>query len=163
MAALLASAPALAEYEWVDAAGQKVYSDVPPQPNEKISHLVRRISPSRPVPGAGADGAGERGSPMAAAAPAARTDAAPPSLADREMAFRKRQAEAADAQRKADEKAQADAKLARACEDSRANLRGLESGMRLSRVNSAGEREVITDEEREQRLQQLRRDLADRC
>ena len=99
----------------------------------------------------------------ASAADAARAARRTPTLADQEMAFRKRQAERAEAEQKQAEKAETDRKMARACDDARANLRSLESGQRIGRTNEAGERVFLNDAERESRLRELRGDLASRC
>ncbi len=169
--------PALAQYHWTDASGRKVYSDVPPHPAAKVSNLVRRPDPAaRPATGsdgaraqdvaangAAANGAAANGTTAKGPAGAGAQPAVPTSLADREMAFRKRQDERAEADKKAAEKAAADARNAQACEDSRAGLRTLESGMRVSRINAAGEHEVLSDGERQQRIGAIRRDLGSRC
>ncbi|MET0509209.1 MAG: DUF4124 domain-containing protein [Burkholderiaceae bacterium] len=174
--------PALAQYHWTDASGRKVYSDVPPHPAAKVSNLVRRPDPAaRPATGsdgaraqdvaangaaangAAANGAAANGTTANGPAGAGAQPAVPTSLADREMAFRKRQDERAEADKKAAEKAAADARNAQACEDSRAGLRTLESGMRVTRINAAGEHEVLSDGERQQRISAIRRDLGSRC
>jgi hypothetical protein len=172
LAVLVLANPAVAQYHWTDETGRKVYSDVPPPAAAKVSNLVRRPQTTART-ATGGDGAG---APAAAGSGKATNDgavkgtaaagaepAAPPSLADREMAFRKRQDERAEADKKAAEKAAAEARTAQACEDSRAGLRTLESGMRVKRINAAGEHEVLSDDERQQRSRALRRDLESRC
>jgi hypothetical protein len=66
----------------------------------------------------------------------AEKPAAPQTLAERDAAFRKRQQERAEAERKAAEQAQRNAKLAQVCDDRRTDLRTLESGARISRVEA---------------------------
>ena len=39
----------------------------------------------------------------------------------------------------------------------------LESGMRMARVNPEGEREYLSDDERDKRMERIRGDLAQRC
>lgn len=180
---LLAPSPALAQYQWTDENGRMVYSDVPPAPGIRVSNLVRwgdkgqagapagAASASAPAEGtpagspqasAGDTVAGAANTPdkVATAAPAGRRE---PSLADRDMAFRKRQAERAEAEQKQLAQAETDRKKAGACDDARSNLRSLESGQRVSRTNAAGEREFVGDAERENRIRELRSDLASRC
>lgn len=139
---------AQAQYQWVDGAGRMVYSDLPPPNTIDPSKVLRRPErPGRPA--------------VAAAAPGGA--AAAPTLNDRELAFRKRMAEQSDAERKSKEASEAAAKLARACDDARGNLRKLESGEAISRIRADGEREIISDDERNERLRTMRRDLAERC
>lgn len=104
-----------------------------------------------------------RGAQAAQGAHAAQAAAHPPSLAEQEMAFRKRRAEKAEAEQKQLAQAEADRRLARACSDARSNLSSLESGMPISRTNEAGEHVFLSDEERESRLREVRSDLAARC
>ena len=107
--------------------------------------------------------------PAAGAAPtvAVRTAAAgapkAPTVADQEMAFRKRLAEKAEAEQKQVAAAEEDRRQARACDDGKASLRSLESGQRISRTTESGEREFLSDTERESRIRTLRSDLASRC
>lgn len=184
--ALLGPRPALAQYQWSDENGRRVYSDVPPAPGSRVSNLVRRGDKAREadhpamvvVGNASDDAAGSRqpaaggndGADAGAATAAGQASAQPaqaarrePSMADREMAFRKRQAERAEAEQKQLAQVESARKTARACDDARANLRSLESGQRISRTNEDGERVFLTDEERESRLRELRSDIASGC
>jgi len=52
---------------------------------------------------------------------------------------------------------------ARACADRLTDIRTLESGMRVARVTSSGEREYISDEERNTRIEQMRREMKEQC
>ncbi|MGE0311625.1 MAG: DUF4124 domain-containing protein [Lautropia sp.] len=153
VAVVLNAGPAHAQYQWVDPAGQMVYSDLPPPPGTDPSKVLRR-----PKPQTAANGA-------ASAAPSA-PDAARPkvaSVADRELAFRKRMQERADAERKKAEEGIEKAKTAKACDDARSNLRQLESGIPLTRIRADGQRDVLSDDERGERMNALRKDLAGRC
>lgn len=186
LATLASPAEAQARYEWADENGRKVYSDVPPPPGSRVTHLTLRGERARPdsaPPSPDAQGAPNQaadGARAQAAAPVPTTTASihpaggaagaagaagmkPPTVADREMAFRKRQAEQAEAEQKTLAKAEDDRRQAQACDDGKASLRSLESGQRISRTNENGEREFIPDGEREARIRQLRSDLASRC
>ena len=122
-----------------------------------------------PMDQTGQADAGEPPAHPAGAAPAAavRTAAvgAPkaPTVADQEMAYRKRLAEKAEAEQKQLAKAEEDRRQARACNDGKASLRALESGQRISRTTESGEHEFISDAERESRIRSLRSDLASHC
>ena len=105
--------------------------------------------------GAGATAGAESGNPP--------TKPAMASLADRELAFKKRMQERADAEKKRAEEGIEKAKTARACADARSSLRQLESGMPITRVREDGQREVLDDTERATRIQSIRQDVSGRC
>jgi len=141
IAALLASS-ALAQWKWTDADGSVTYSDRPPPPSIPSTRL--RIQ-----------------TPAPASSPA--QDPGRPSSADLEHEFRQRQAEREAAQRQADARRQAAETQARACESARDRLRSLESGRRLVEIDGSGERRVVTEEMRDERIRTLREDLRERC
>lgn len=143
---------AMAQWQWIDKSGHKVYSDQSPPPDIPAKNILKAPSGRMPA----SDPA-----PVAAAVPAAPAPAAnAPKVTgrDKELEARKKQAEAAEAEKK---KAQ-DAALAEAksdnCKRAREAKATLDSGMRLSRVNAQGEREILDDNQRAsegQRLQDI--------
>jgi hypothetical protein len=167
--ALAAAAPdASAQFQWKDENGRMVYSDMAPPNSIAPSAVIR--SPGRAAavnaPSAPANAGEASGAAQGAvqAAPAARPPtAAAPSAADRELEFRKRRMERADAERKATDATQQAQRRTSACEDARSSVRTLESGMRVSRVNEQGEREAISESQRASRLDAARRDVKDNC
>ena len=115
------------QFRWVDKDGRVQYGDVPP-PGAKATRL-------RPPP---------PGSAPAPATGAAKKDGKPLSP---EAAFRKRQEEQAEAQKKAAQ-ASADAERKRQnCEASQAALRTIESGQRVATTNAQGERVFLEDDQ----------------
>src|SRR6476661_6960686 len=104
---------AMAQWQWIDKGGPKVYSDQSPPPD---------------IP------------------------------AKNDLEARKKQAEAAEAEKKkAQDAAMAEAK-ADNCKRAREAKATLDSGIRLSRVNAQGEREILDDNQRAaegQRLQDI--------
>ncbi|GGC02910.1 hypothetical protein GCM10007205_10120 [Oxalicibacterium flavum] len=131
---------AVAQYVWQDEKGVRQYSDVPPPasvPQERI--LKSPGTMVRPVP------------------TAAPPSAAPSSLAEREADFQKRRAEAAEKQQKDQEQARQDAERKRNCERLAQYGRALESGERIRGVTPSGERNYLSDEERERELRENRR------
>jgi len=137
-------APASAQYQWRDDDGQMVYSDKPPPPNIKPSQIIRA-------------------QPMAA--PALRPVSAPPvdaaaRDADRQMEERRRADDAARKEKEATERA---ARTAIACEHLRAEQRTLESGMRIATILPNGEREYMSDETRDRRTTEVRKNLSELC
>jgi hypothetical protein len=135
-----------------------VYSDQPPPTS---------IPPDAVLQAPGLRASAERSSGTAgdaAKAPGAGTgSAAAVSSADRELEFRKRRMERAETERKAAEETAKTRQAAAACEETRAELRTLESGMRVSRVNERGEREFIDDEQRAARIEAARKTSREHC
>ena len=160
LAALAAAPHASAQYQWRDANGRMVYSDLPPPASVPPSAVQR--APARQTPAVAPGGSGVTASePRPGGTPAA--GGAAPSIAEQEMAFRKRRLERAEAERKATQ-AQAEARrAAAACEFARAQVRTLESGMRVARVNEGGEREVIDEATRASQLDGARRSMREHC
>lgn len=169
LAAALAAGPAAAQYQWRDASGTMHFSDRPPPASVHTRDVVRQ-------PGPRAASAAPAAPAVAAAATAAtnRSEAQPapdkplasgasPTAADRELAFRKRQLERAQAERKLAERSEQLERQARACDEARAYQRTLESGMRIAQVDAHGEREFLSEQARAQRLATVRRDLQEHC
>ena len=184
-AALAAAGPALAQYQWRDEHGRMNFSDRPPAVASRDVQVLRRpgggtpggAAPARPASAqaatdqlvastsaAGATAASTEAADAAAAAPRPGPAAnAAPTLAERELAFRKRRLDAAQAESKSAEQRARAERAARACDDSRSARRALESGMRVARVAESGEREFLGEAERAARLAALRRDIAEQC
>lgn len=164
LVALLSAMPAHAQWKWRDADGRVNYSDRPPPPGVTASQLtlLDRSGAPRPAPG-GAQADPGAASANARGAAESGADAGSRSWADRAIEMRRRQAEREAADRKALEQEQAAASLARFCDNARADLRTLESGMRVARVGNDGEREFIEDDEREKRIELLRREVRAQC
>lgn len=160
---------AWAQYQWRDENGRMTFSDLPPPASTPPTSVLR--APVRPNPPAPTLTTANPAGPQASAAPvdagsagsAAAAGTRGSSAADRELEFRKRQLERADADRKQSEKRAQNDRIARACEEARGSLRVLESGMRITQVNSQGEREYLSDETRERKLASMRQDLQQQC
>lgn len=154
---LLLAAPAAAQWAWRDENGRLVFSDRPPPAGVKAESIVRQPgAPAAPRPAtidAGDAKAGVKG----------ETQSAPKTIAEREMEFRKRQQERAEAERKqAEEQAQA-ARRAQECERARGYLRSLEEGHRIARTDAQGNREVLDDAQRAAEIQRMREVVARNC
>ncbi|MBL8471257.1 MAG: DUF4124 domain-containing protein [Rhodocyclaceae bacterium] len=125
-------------YQYKDAQGRTVYSDVPP-PDAKN---VTRSSVA----------------PASEGSPAARR-----TLAERERDLRKQQADRDQADQKAaKDKADAEAR-SRNCEDARGYLRTLESGERVVRHDANGERSFLDDEQRAADIARTKKAIQDFC
>jgi hypothetical protein len=144
LAAVAVSAPALAQYSWIDDHGTRVFSDHPPPPGTPPSRILTA----------------PRGAATAPAVPAETAKPAAPTLADRDADFRKRAAERDADERKAAEEAQRKADNAAQCAAARRSEAALSSGVRVADMDDKGERVFVTDDEKARRLAQVRRVLA---
>jgi len=113
------------QFRWVDKDGRVQYGDVPP-PGVQAKRLRPPPAGSAPAPAAAAKKDGEK---------ALSPDAA----------FRKRQQER-EAEEKKAAQASADAEIKRQnCESAQAQVRSIQSGIRISTVNAQGERVYLDD------------------
>ncbi|MCZ4306792.1 DUF4124 domain-containing protein [Zoogloeaceae bacterium G21618-S1] len=129
-------------YEWTDANGKRHFSDTPPAGVEAKATGIRtgpRTSSAPPAGGA-----------------AQSTADAPTTWAEKNADFAKRKAEAAENTAKANEEAEQARRKKEACEQASAQLKLLESGGRVQRINSAGEREVLDDAGRAEEMARSR-------
>jgi hypothetical protein len=118
-------------YKWTDADGKVHYSDQPPPANAKEQATIKPSKPSASAPTAAPD----KGAPAAKAK----------TYVEQEADFKKRQVEAAEREA-AEKKKAAEAEQAKQnCEQSRAQLKSLQSGGRQTRTNAQGEREYMDD------------------
>jgi hypothetical protein len=158
LVALVVAPDASAQYKWRDENGRLVYSDQPPPtsiPQDAVLQAPGLRPPAERSSGTTADGAKTSG--------AGPGSAAVTSAADRELEFRKRRNERVASERKAAEESAKARQASAACEETRAELRTLESGVRVSHVNERGEREFIDDEQRATRIEAARKSSREHC
>jgi hypothetical protein len=141
---------AIAQWQWTDRDGRRVFSDRSPPPEVLDKDILKR--PSGSLRAASTDAtlpAGTLVKPAAAAsAPAARASAPKLSGKDAELEAKKKQAEEqAAAKQKAEEEKQAGVK-AENCERAKSGLATLKSGVRIAGMNAKGEQEVFDDARR---------------
>ena len=157
---------AAAQWAWKEDNGRVVYSDRPPPPNIKSSQILRQPAAPAPAPAptpAAGSGEADKGAVPATAPAAASAAAAPKSLAEREMEFRKRQQERADADRKAQEEQQKSATKSADCERARGYMKSLEDGVRISRTDASGNREILDDSQRAAEIDRTRKMIQQTC
>jgi hypothetical protein len=135
-------------YRWVDKSGHVGYGDTPP-PGVKATPL-RAVVPAPSAPAQDASGAKE-------------AKRGPMTPAEKEIDFRRRMKEAQEAAAKADkERREAEEKKVN-CETARQSLQTLESGQRIVRVDSKGERYFISDTQRAQDTTRAREAVSQWC
>jgi hypothetical protein len=146
---LAAALPAHAQWAWRDANGRITASDRPPPREVADKDIISRPRSDKRLaqnaaPSASASAATPGASASGVAAPAAAASAAPTPL-EREVQARKTKAE----QEQASKKAAEDAKLASAradnCQRAKSQMATLDSGVRITRTNAKGEREIMDD------------------
>jgi hypothetical protein len=133
LGALLA-VPAQAQWKWRDKNGQTQYSDLPPPSGIAESDILQRPA--------------QRTAPAAVAAASGAASGAPalaPKGSDPALEAKRRQAEQdVAAKKKAEDEKVAIAK-ADNCMRAKAQMRTLDSGVRIARTNDKGEREFMDD------------------
>lgn len=164
---LVVSLPATAEiYQWRDADGRVHYSDMRPVGENARPLRTRATQPAPSLPprteAPPVDGANESVAEDAKTAEPGQP-AKPKTLAEKEVEFRQRRAEAAEARAKAEEARKRTAEQQRDCEQARNQLAALESGQRLARFNSGGEREVLDDAARAEETARMKRYIESSC
>ena len=138
--ACLVSVSAMAQWQWLDKDGRKVFSDRPPPSDIPAKNILKQPGKALVTPTTEAETQA-----AAASAPRSAASGVRVSGADKELEAKKRQAEAAEAaQRKAEEDKQA-ARKSDNCARAKAGKATYDSGVRVARVNANGEREVLDD------------------
>jgi hypothetical protein len=135
--ALLAAAmclPAQAQWKWRDKTGQVHVSDLPPPRDVADKDVLQRPAVAAPM----------RAAPAAASAASA---ASPPALArvDPELEARRKKADQEQTEQQKQEEARRTTERAENCRRAKEQVRSMESGMRIARVNEKGEREFLDD------------------
>ena len=146
------TAPSPLVWKWVDGAGQVQFSDLPPPLSVPDKDILERPTLQQ-----------VRAAAAAAAAAAAVSATAGVTRTDPELEARRRRAadEQAAQQRQALDRDSA--VRAENCTRARAHLSALGDGLRMTRTNAQGEREVLDDKARADEVQRARGVLASDC
>lgn len=131
---------ALAQWQWIDKDGRKVFSDQAPPADVPAKNILRR-------PGArGAAAPADAAEPTAAAAPAAPAASAPRlSGKEKELEEKRKQAQAAEADKKKAQEEEIARIRADNCVRAQRSKAAFDSGVRIARINEKGEREFLED------------------
>ena len=148
---------ASAQWKWRDDKGQPQYSDLPPPQGVAESNILSRPASVRARSAASAASAAESASAMAAPLlPAAKT-------VDPELEERLRKEQQAKADKSKLEEQKTSAQKADSCSRARSQMRGLDEGFRIARINAQGEREVLDDKGRAEETKRVKAIIAADC
>jgi hypothetical protein len=153
LAALLSlhSAGAWAQWQWLDKDGRKVFSDRAPSPDVPEKNIIKRP---------GNRGLASLAGP-APAAPAAPASAALPIAGDKgqggdkTLEAKKKQADQAEADKQKQETERIAKAKAENCKRAQQAKVTFDSGVRISRTNAQGEREILDDTARAAEQQRI--------
>ena len=152
---------AAAQWQWLDKDGRKVFSDRAPPPDILEKNILKRPGGKVAPPAAATESA--NADPAAAAVPALAASAAKGTGIDKELEAKKKAAADAEvAKRKAEEEKIVKAKIEN-CARAKQAKAGLDSGIRISRINAAGEREVLDDAARAEESKRIQAIMASDC
>lgn len=151
--------PALAsgQWKWRDASGSIQYSDRPPPQGTPESAILAKPRAStarivvKPVEAASAPVAGNR-----AAAPAAKAS-------ESELDAKRRKNEEEEKAKLQAEEAQLAKQRAENCQRAKTYERTLNEGIRISRTNAKGEREILDDKGRAEEMQHVQDAIRANC
>ncbi|ABM37311.1 conserved hypothetical protein [Polaromonas naphthalenivorans CJ2] len=139
--------PALAQWQWIDKDGRKVFSDRAPPADILQKNILKQPGSKTPPPPSGTDTGATAPVPAvtASAAPAGKASAPKFSGKDAQLEARKKEAEDLEtAKKQAEEEKMAKAR-ADNCERAKKGQATLKSGVRIALTNAKGEREFMDD------------------
>jgi hypothetical protein len=155
---LACALPALsfAQWQWIDKDGHKVFSDQSPPADIPAKNIIKQ-------PGVKGAAAAEPIAP--AASQAARPAPAAPKLSgkDQELQEKKKQAEAAEAEKKKAYEEEVAKTRGENCERAKLSKASFDSGARIMRINDKGEREYVDDAGRAAETKRLAVIIANDC
>ena len=153
---ILAAACALpavagAQWQWLDKDGRKVFSDRPPPSDIAPNRILKQP--------------GQRAAAVEAAAPATAASAPVPQIATKDKALeeKKKQVEAAEAAKRKEAEDQQAKVRAENCSRAKEAKANFDSGVRIARTNSKGEREFLDDNQRKAELTRIEGIIARDC
>ena len=149
--------PALAQWQWIDKDGRKVYSDRSPPADILEKNILKRPAGARMVaaPVAPEDSATTPATAAPAAANKSAANAPKLSGKDAQLEAKKKQAEEEETAKKKVEEEKVAKARADNCERTKKGMAGLQSGIRVSTTNAKGEREIMDDNARAAEIKRL--------
>ena len=147
---------ASAQWQWIDKSGRKVFSDQAPPPEIAADKILKRPGPR----GRSVDA---QPAPETAAAAAAAPALPKVTGKDKVLDEKKKQMDAAEAEKKKAQEEKVAAMRAENCTRARSAKATYDTGVRISRVNDKGEREILDDKQRAAELKHLDGVIARDC
>ena len=137
--ALAVPALCFAQWQWVDKDGRKVFSDQPPPADVPTKNILKQPS-----------GKGGRSVPVPESAEASvpvKPVASAPKVSgkDKELEEKRKQADAAAAEKKQAQEEEVAKQRADSCDRAKRAKATVDSGQRLAQINAKGEREYMDD------------------
>ncbi|MBK9574536.1 MAG: DUF4124 domain-containing protein [Rhodoferax sp.] len=150
LVACTVSTSLLAQWQWVDKDGRKVFSDRPPPTDIPAKDILKQPAARTRLPAsiapAVADGADK---PSAgASAPGAAASGPKGSGVDKELEEKKKKAAQADQEKKKEAEEQAAKAKVENCARAKQAKATYDSGIRIARTNEKGEREMLDESAR---------------
>lgn len=152
LAACLYALTASAQWQWLDKDGRKVFSDRPPPADVPDKNILKRPgnrSSTLPAPAAPSTPAAASGTPQAGV--------------DKSLQEKRQQAEAAEAAKRKEEEERNARIRAENCSRAQQAKAGVDTGMRMARVNEKGEREFMDEAATAAESQRLQTIINENC
>lgn len=148
-------------YKWRDQNGVTVYSDSPPPSNIPPGNILQapKLKSPPPTPAAPASAAASGGTPEQKTGQISRK-LQTKTTAEREADYKKRQIEEQKKAKEQGEKTAQEEQRQAQCQGLAQNLATMESGQRMAKVDSKGERYFVDDAERAKDIAKARQDMA---
>ena len=152
--ACLVPLAASAQWQWIDKSGRKVFSDQAPPPDIAADKILKRPGPR---------GRSVDAQPAPETAAAATPALPKVSGKDKVLDEKKKQMDAAEAEKKKAQEDKVAAMRAENCTRAKSAKATYDTGVRISRVNDKGEREILDDKQRAAELKHLEGVIARDC
>lgn len=160
---LCISASSMAQWQWVDRSGRKVFSDQPPPADIPEKSILKRPGSNvRSLTVANDEEKASAAAQPASAARAPQANASEPGLSPAEKKKQQEEEAREAAKRKAEEEKIAKAKKEN-CDRAKSSLETLKAGVRIRTVNSKGEHTVLDDQARAAEEARIRKVMAESC
>ena len=162
-ALFLCATASMAQWQWLDDSGRKVYSDRPPPASVPAKNIIKRPG-HNPAPVIIMPIDSKESAP-AASQPAVPASAATPkpSASEQKAAAEQKKKEAEEARLKKAEEEKAAKARAENCQRAKTALATLKTGVRVSTVNAKGETQIMNDQSRAAEEKRLNSVIASEC
>jgi len=154
---LVVAGTAQAQWKWRDAKGNVQYSDLPPPPGTPEKDILQRPYAQRPIIVVSPPGT------QASAASAPRPAASTPTKAEQDAATRQKQEQDQQTAKQKEEERRIAEQRRENCSRAQAQLRDLQSGIRITRTNENGERVFMDDAQRQAEVERARQIITTEC